>query len=198
MGDRLSTTQNHGVQSSVDLLPCQSVCRFYHQTTMSTQPILHVCVAVLCLMSTDISTVAARDCAITWTKDNLRCYKALDLYDGYYYKKLPNQTVAYKECYRQSAYLVTPITKHLNDFMLNMMSDPPMWIGITDAAKEGTWLLHSGDPVTWTNWRTGYPSSDTSKNCAVMMWPDGQWIDTECGDAASHICGKPFQNAVVG
>ncbi len=35
----------------------------------------------------------------------------------------------------------------------------PIWIGITDAASEGSWAWVSGEPVSFTNWWPGEPNN---------------------------------------
>ena len=61
------------------------------------------------------------------------------------------------------------------------------WLGITDAAVEGEWLLQSSSsPLSFTNWHSGSnePNGGTGSACARMV-NDGSWVfkDIECTNA---------------
>jgi hypothetical protein len=51
------------------------------------------------------------------------------------------------------------------------------WIGLSDAAEEGTWVWSSGEPVSYTNWASGEPNSGSSYDYALVHSDDGLWYD---------------------
>ncbi|MBI3850912.1 MAG: tandem-95 repeat protein [Verrucomicrobia bacterium] len=62
----------------------------------------------------------------------------------------------------------------------------PMWIGLNDAAQEGTWVWVSGEPVTYLNWSPIEPNSGDGvfpDEDHVLIWhpssgfPLGSWND---------------------
>ena len=89
--------------------------------------------------------------------------------------------------------------------IINTLSENEFWIGFNDTAVEGTWEWISGEPVTYTNWRSGEPNnSHGNEDYGVLVgWSDSEWNDTtnstwlfvglvECIDANSdNTCDAP-------
>ena len=53
-----------------------------------------------------------------------------------------------------------------------------LWIGMTDQVVEGTWVWGSGEAVSYTNWASGQPQSNSSYDWAYLNSLDGQWYVT--------------------
>lgn len=78
-----------------------------------------------------------------------------------------------------------------NDWIFNTFAnygglERPMWIGLNDAAQEGTWVWVNGEPATYRNWSPIEPNSGNGvfpDEDHVMMWhpssgyPLGSWND---------------------
>jgi hypothetical protein len=53
-----------------------------------------------------------------------------------------------------------------------------IWIGATDAAREGEWKWVNGSPLTYTNWGTGQPNNKRQEEHYAMIWTnDWTWSD---------------------
>jgi len=76
------------------------------------------------------------------------------------------------------AYLATIRSKEENDWIMNNFPVNAWWIGFNDIAQEGTWVWHSGEPVTYTNWNSGEPNN--SGDCG-QLYSTGKWDDTSNG-----------------
>ena len=49
------------------------------------------------------------------------------------------------------------------------------WIGLTDAAEEGTWVYSSGKEATYTAWAKGLPDSFQGDQDCASLWQPGAW-----------------------
>lgn len=59
-----------------------------------------------------------------------------------------------------------------------------IWIGFTDAAKEGDFVWSDGSSIPYTNWASGEPNNFNPnipgpENC-TQIYPDGTWNDLSC------------------
>ena len=62
------------------------------------------------------------------------------------------------------------------------------WIGLSDAATEGTWVWTDGSAPTFTAW-DAEPTSDETRNCAVINEPsEALWDDRPCELQRFFIC----------
>jgi hypothetical protein len=80
----------------------------------------------------------------------------------------------------------------------------PVWIGLTDEAKENTWVNVDGttpDP-TWLRWESGEPNDGgVGENCAVIGNANS-WNDLPCNSSETKserirfVCGHAFSTGV--
>jgi hypothetical protein len=67
----------------------------------------------------------------------------------------------------------------------------PIWIGLTDAAVEGTFVWVDGTPFSYSNWLSPNPDNTGPAggpaNCA-MLQDTGQWNDRVCADNYNYLC----------
>ncbi len=57
-----------------------------------------------------------------------------------------------------------------------------VWIGLTDEAREGTFVWASGEPVTYTHWNPGEPNNSGNEDYAIM-YSSGGWNDGGIGSS---------------
>lgn len=52
-----------------------------------------------------------------------------------------------------------------------------VWIGLNDAAVEGTWAWASGEAVPYTSWAPGEPNDYASNEDHATLYTNGEWND---------------------
>ena len=79
-----------------------------------------------------------------------------------------------------------------------MHENTQWWLGHTDQASEGNWVLSStGSKMNYTNWNSGEPTGGTTQNC-VRMNVSGVWYDTDCTKSFRAMCEKALQSQPKG
>jgi hypothetical protein len=124
----------------------------------------------------------------------------------YYLLDTATWTDSESEALTMNGHLVTINNQAENDWVLNTflplvpttLSSSVIWIGLNDAAQEGTFVWSSGEPVAFTNWSPGSPDnyhwgSHGYENYAHMLLNSvylGQWNDyTNDANTASASYG---------
>ena len=100
--------------------------------------------------------------------------------DGHAYRKIGSLLWEDAEAYAQSlgAHLVTIDDAAEEAFVYtNFGSSDDLWLGMNDAAEEGTWVWADGSPVTYTNWYGSEPNSGNDYDYAYLHDGDGLWRD---------------------
>lgn len=52
-----------------------------------------------------------------------------------------------------------------------------VWLGLNDAAVEGSYVWSDGTPYDYQNWNPGEPNNDRGDEDYVNMWTSGTWND---------------------
>lgn len=75
--------------------------------------------------------------------------------NGHAYKMIycDNITDAMDQATAEKAYLVSINDKAEDDWLQAIFEGDRFWIGLSDVAEEGQWVWHSGEPLTYTNWK---------------------------------------------
>ena len=60
------------------------------------------------------------------------------------------------------------------------------WMGITDAATEGTWLTVDGTPATYLPWEAGQPDGGSTEDCGRTS--GAGFEDRDCMDLRDYVC----------
>lgn len=64
------------------------------------------------------------------------------------------------------------------------------WIGANDQDIEGVFQWTNKENVTYVNWPSGEPSSQTSAEDCVRICDRGVWNDVDCNLISNIICEK--------
>jgi len=66
------------------------------------------------------------------------------------------------------------------------------WLAGTDEATEGTWIWDDGHSTSfsYTDWDSGYPTTNTSLNCLEEYYASGtsEWRDAACTANLHYVC----------
>ncbi|HMV66774.1 MAG TPA: C-type lectin domain-containing protein [Myxococcota bacterium] len=93
-------------------------------------------------------------------------------------------------CEARGDYLVIPGDADEDAWVTSIYHDNGVhgWLGVTDAATEGTWLDVLGDAQTWQEWFSGEPNNSGDEDC-VNIWSniDG-WNDADCAESFRFVC----------
>ena len=76
----------------------------------------------------------------------------------------------------ENAYLVSINDKAEETWILDIFDPDSFWIGLNDVEKEGQWVWHSGEPVTYTNWEKDerYGGNTELNDYVISEW-GGKW-----------------------
>lgn len=103
-------------------------------------------------------------------------------------------------CATLGGHLASITTADERALILPALADAPYWIGLGDAATEGTLAWEHGEPVAYTNWRGGEPNDAGGMEDCVVMYGNyagefafvvGLWDDRDCSNAMRAICEIP-------
>ena len=74
--------------------------------------------------------------------------------NGHVYKKIYCHSIedAIAKATAEKVYLISINDKTEEEWIRQIFGGTDFWIGLSDAAEEGKWVWHSGEPVTYTNW----------------------------------------------
>ena len=109
-------------------------------------------------------------------------------FNGHWYKVIWDDTIkdwksAVQYCRDQNGYLATITTQEENDFLYSYITQEGYsnaYFGLSNEESEGTWIWENGEEVTYTNWHSGEPNTDSSSENYAMFYyqySDGTWND---------------------
>ena len=105
--------------------------------------------------------------------------------NGHAYKKIscsdPENAIA--QATAEDAYLVAINDAAEQHWLGRVFKLHHTFIGLNDLEKEGEWVWHSGEPVTYTNWGSYNEPEDSDKGDEdYVILLAGQWMDIGPGD----------------
>ncbi|XP_066572231.1 lactose-binding lectin l-2 isoform X2 [Amia ocellicauda] len=85
----------------------------------------------------------------------------------------------------ENTFLLAQIDQHHNE-----TDTPKVWLGGSDAHKEGVWLWNDGTPLVYTNWNHGQPDDEAGlAHCLEMNVGEAEgWSDHTCHEAMPFFC----------
>ncbi len=90
-------------------------------------------------------------------------------------------------CAAHGAHLAIPDGSGENTFIFGL-SGKNSWLGISDLAVEGVWMLVTGEQATWFNWGSGEPNNQGNEDCVEFVQA-GKWNDIFCTKKmADFVC----------
>ena len=99
---------------------------------------------------------------------------------------------AMEYCRSLGGYMATITSQEENDFLyayIKSLGYKNAYFGLSDAAREDTWVWSNGEVFAYSNWAPGEPNS--SKEDYAMFYSkysDGKWNDGSFGKGSVFIC----------
>jgi len=110
----------------------------------------------------------------------LECHAYLGSFEGHDYyvsTDFTTWTTADANAQALGGYLVSIGSAAENAFIESYFPGADwLWIGLSDAAEEGTFTWSNGDPLTYSNWAPFEPNNSGNEDYAII-WADGTWND---------------------
>jgi hypothetical protein len=126
------------------------------------------------------------ECESGWTMmpDDLRCVMPFADRESW-----PN---AENACNELGGNLVRISSAEENGFLYHLFGDlggsSRFWTGGNDREDEGTFVWSDGEPLTYTDWRSGEPNDYGSGEDCLVINDGGTWNDGTCESEFGYIC----------
>ena len=93
-------------------------------------------------------------------------------------------------------HLASVPNQQVQSALVDTFGQSGYWVGLSDAATEGTFVWSDGTPLTYTNWYQGSPANanNTASNDYVyFLTTGGAWYVTSNTDAHASVNEKPAE-----
>src|SRR5690606_25533887 len=91
-------------------------------------------------------------------------------------------------CAQDGAYLAIPDSTEELQAITTAGAEAKTWIGITDAAVEGTYETVKGDPATFLPWASGEPNNQGGQDCVSALMASPTIATDNCGQMLPAVC----------
>ena len=125
-----------------------------------------------------------------WVDDGNNVPDDAAFFNGHYYMLYNDASsfdAAQQNCVARGGHLATLTTSSENSFCYNYIVSKDVksaYFGFTDAEKEGVWKWITGETTSYTNWHSGEPNGENSREDYAMFYykfTDGTWNDGDFG-----------------
>jgi len=90
-----------------------------------------------------------------------------------------------------NAYIATSTDPLENGVIAHLAALDDVWIGASDSATEDVWLWDTGEPMPYTNWRSGEPNDSNGEDCMILEGDNaGLWDDRGCSNLYAYVCER--------
>ena len=114
------------------------------------------------------------------------------MYKGscYAYAKDSYKTWADAEAYCKTEPGAQLASIHSYEELVFIQSNFPrdLWLGATDAVKEGTWVWTDGSSFDYSAWSSENPNNDGNQDCLEGNSHNLQWDDDNCDKKKLYLC----------
>lgn len=113
-----------------------------------------------------------------------------------FFAQLATWDAARVACQVLDAHLVVSTSRAENDRFSPLAGLADVWVGGNDKSVEMTWVWLNGEPMSYTNWRTGEPNNSdandpTGEDCMIIEGDNGGlWDDRSCQRTYGFICER--------
>ncbi|XP_067026548.1 low affinity immunoglobulin epsilon Fc receptor-like [Acropora muricata] len=127
-------------------------------------------------------TGSSCNCSTGWIRFWERCYIFIS-----------NDTTrdkASEACRNYVAKLAMPKTQAMNNFLVDHMTSPMAWLGLSDQGTEGEFKWSDGEKLSsFTSWTAGHPLNSGTDFVKIAK-DDGSWYNVGGTETSGYICTK--------
>jgi predicted outer membrane repeat protein len=143
---------------------------------------------------------SAQPCPFCDTQENqpdfTQMFRFLGTLEGHRYylsKQKTDFATAELASLEYHGYPVSIDAKTEQTFLKNELAGLPVFLGLSDAAQEGTFVWMDGLNSTYTNWAPGNPATGAAGNNRdqVILGADGRWLNVLNTDSAYFVLEVP-------
>ena len=103
-----------------------------------------------------------------------------------------NYLDAKAQCESDGAYLATPRSDDQNAFIVSLIPNANIWIGLNDIDEEGTFVSVDGEDVTYKKWSNGEPNDSGNEDGVEIIGDressNGYWNDKPTTIQNQFVC----------
>ncbi|XP_074642151.1 FRAS1-related extracellular matrix protein 1-like [Tubulanus polymorphus] len=132
------------------------------------------------------------DCGEGWREFSGICYKVIELMSSW--DEAENYCLETYNAHLPSIWLAENL-----EWLHDLAGREAFWLGLNQKSGYRRWEYCNGDPVTYTNWKPGFPRGgrDSYKNCALVRKEDKLWTNRECNLQLGKVICTRYSNQKV-